>query len=45
VDRDTVQGMGYKVATGDVISAEDFVRHDSRKLAKLIFNLIIGSKE
>jgi len=33
-----IRRMGYKVIEGDLIHATDFVRHDSRKLAKAIID-------
>jgi 2-phospho-L-lactate transferase/gluconeogenesis factor (CofD/UPF0052 family) len=39
-DKDTIRKMGYKVIGANIISAEDYIRHDPHKLSRLIMNLI-----
>lgn len=35
-DSNTIEKMGYKTIKGNVISTDDYVRHDSEKLSKII---------
>lgn len=42
-DAEEIKRMGYKVIEGNVINAKDYVRHDSYKLAKLIYDAAAGS--
>ena len=44
MDTDRIRQMGYQVVSGGIISAEDYVRHDPEQLAKLIIQLIVGSR-
>ncbi len=39
-DQDALREMGYSVIGANVLSAKDYVRHDSKKLAQLIANTI-----
>ncbi|MBU0503300.1 MAG: YvcK family protein [Candidatus Omnitrophica bacterium] len=39
-DRKNVEGMGYRVIEDDIVVADDVIRHDPLKLAKVIFSLI-----
>lgn len=41
-DSHRIKEMGYSVVEEELISASDFLRHDSAKLSKLIINLILG---
>ena len=36
--------MGYQVLAEDIVSTEDYVRHDSDQLAKLVIQLIVGTR-
>jgi uncharacterized cofD-like protein len=40
----TIKNMGVKVVQGDLISAKDFVRHDPKKLARKIMEVIASLK-
>lgn len=39
-DAKLIEGMGYRVIADDVVSVDNLVRHDSLKLAKIIFGFI-----
>jgi len=39
-DRRSIENMGYRVIQEDVVIAEDVVRHDPLKLAKIILSFI-----
>ena len=43
-DVDRIRAMGYQVLAHDIVSTEDYVRHDSDQLAKLVIQLIIGTR-
>ena len=43
-DGERIRALGYQVAAEDLISTENVVRHDPDKLARLILNLIAGSR-
>lgn len=43
-DSRRIRELGYRVVEENLISAEDFVRHDATKLAKLIVNLLENYK-
>ncbi len=43
-DLDRVRELGYQVVADNVISTENYVRHDPDKVAKLIFQLIAGTR-
>jgi uncharacterized cofD-like protein len=43
-DIDQIRQMGYQVVADDVVSLENYVRHDPEKVAKLIIQLIVGTK-
>jgi len=44
VNSKDMERAGYRVIEGEVISTKDFVRHDSEKLARIVINLILHSK-
>jgi hypothetical protein len=39
-DRKIVENMGYRVIEDDIVVADDVIRHDPLKLAKVVFSLI-----
>ena len=43
-DVDRIRELGYQVVADEVISTQDYVRHDPDKLAKLIVHLIGGTR-
>ena len=43
-DVDRIRAMGYQVLAHDIVSTEDYVRHDSDQVAKLVIQLIIGTR-
>ena len=43
-DVETIRELGYQVVADDIISTENYVRHDPEKVAKLIFQLIVGTR-
>jgi len=43
-DVDRIREMGYQVVAENIISAENYVRHDSEQVAKLIIQLVVGSR-
>jgi uncharacterized cofD-like protein len=43
-DVEQIRGMGYQVLAHDIVSTEDYVRHDADQAAKLIIQLIVGSR-
>jgi uncharacterized cofD-like protein len=43
-DVDRIRELGYQVVAGNMISTENYVRHDSDKVAKLIIQLIVGAR-
>lgn len=43
-DITAIKNMGIKVVQGDLISAKDFVRHDPKKLARKIMELVTSLK-
>lgn len=43
VDPDALKKLGVSVAIGDLISQEDVVRHDSQRLARAVFRLVLRS--
>jgi len=43
-DAEQIRGMGYQVLAHDIVSTEDYVRHDADQVAKLIIQLIVGSR-
>jgi len=44
VNINQVRAMGYQVVAGNIISTEDYIRHDPDQLAKLIIQLIVGAR-
>ncbi len=43
-DIERIREMGYQVLADDIISTTDYVRHDPDKVARLIVQLIVGTK-
>lgn len=43
-DIEGIRTLGYQVVSDNIISAENYVRHDSDKVAKLIIQLIVGAR-
>ncbi len=43
-DSDRIRELGYQVVAEDIISTENYVRHDPYKVAKLIVQLIVGNR-
>jgi len=43
-DADEIRAMGYQVLAHDIVSTEDYVRHDPEQVAKLIIQLIVGTR-
>lgn len=43
-DIDVIRSMGYQVVADNIISTDNYVRHNSEHVSKLIFQLIVGSR-
>ena len=43
-DAERIRRLGYQVVADNIISTENYVRHDSDKVAKLVIQLIVGSR-
>ncbi len=43
-DIERIRELGYQVVAGDIISTENYVRHDPEKVAKLVVQLIVGGR-
>jgi len=43
-DQESLREMGYQVVAENAISTENYVRHDSEKLAKIVIQLIVGAR-
>ena len=43
VDTEALKRQGVSIAIGDLISQEDVVRHDSQRLARAVFRLVLRS--
>ena len=43
-DIEQIRNLGYQVVADEVISTQDYVRHDPDKLARLIIQLTVGSR-
>ncbi len=43
-DIEHIREMGYQVMADNIISTENYVRHDSDKVAKLIIQLVVGTR-
>jgi hypothetical protein len=41
-DVEQIRALGYQVVAGNVISTENYVRHDPHKVAEIIIQLIVG---
>ena len=44
LDVERIRELGYQVVADNIISTENYVRHDSEKIAKLIIQLIVGAR-
>jgi uncharacterized cofD-like protein len=44
-DIERIREMGYQIVSDDVISVQNYVRHDPDKLARLIIQLAVGIKK
>ena len=43
-DIEQIRQLGYQVVADDIISTENYVRHDPDKVAKLVIQLIVGTR-
>jgi uncharacterized cofD-like protein len=43
-DVERIRELGYQVVAGNIISTEDYVRHDPDKVAKQIIQLVVGAR-
>jgi uncharacterized cofD-like protein len=43
-DSDRIIEKGYRVIEEDIINTKDYVRHDSKKLSKIIIDLVLKAK-
>ena len=43
-DVQNIRALGYQVVSGNIISTENYVRHDPDKVAHLIIQLVVGSR-
>jgi uncharacterized cofD-like protein len=43
-DIERIRALGYQVLVDNVISTENYVRHDPEKVAKLVIQLIVGTR-
>ena len=43
-DSDKIVGKGYSVIEENIVNAKDYVRHDSKKLSKIIVDLVLKAK-
>jgi uncharacterized cofD-like protein len=43
-DIERIRQLGYQVVDGNIINAENYVRHDSDRVAKLIIQLVVGAR-
>jgi uncharacterized cofD-like protein len=43
-DADRIRELGYQVVADDLISTENYVRHDPDKVARLIVQMIVGGR-
>ena len=43
-DSDKIIENGYNVIEGDVVNAQNHVRHDAKKLSKVIIDLTLKTK-
>ena len=43
-DVERINALGYRVVTEDIISTDDFVRHDPEKLGKVIIQLVLSPR-
>lgn len=45
LDKERITELGYKYIGANIVSTQNFVRHDSRRLAKLIYDIITDYKK
>ena len=43
-DVEEIRALGYQVVADNLISTEDYVRHDPHKVAKIVIQLIVGTR-
>jgi hypothetical protein len=43
-DSDKITENGYNVIEGDVVNIQDYVRHDAKKLSRIIMDLTLKTK-
>ena len=43
-DIERIRSLGYQVVSDNIISTEDYVRHDPDKVAKIVIQLIVGGR-
>ena len=43
-DVDAIRALGYQVVADNIISTEDYVRHDPHRVAKIVIQLVIGTR-
>ena len=43
-DTERIRELGYQVVADDLISTENYVRHDPDKVAKLVIQLVVGTR-
>ena len=43
-DVEQLRALGYQVVTDNIINTENYVRHDSDKVAKIIIQLLVGTR-
>ena len=43
-DIERIRSLGYQVVADNIISTEDYVRHDPDKVAKIVIQLIVGGR-
>ena len=43
-DIERVRALGYQVVAENIISTENYVRHDADKVAKLVIQLVVGAR-
>jgi uncharacterized cofD-like protein len=43
-DAEQIRALGYQVVADNIISTENYVRHDANKVASIIIQLLVGSR-
>ena len=43
-DVDQIRGLGYQVVADNIISTENYVRHDADRVASIVIQLLVGSR-